>query len=178
MCGVPLIRFPTLHTYICTFLCFHSCTHTNTQRGSVGEGRWGLSWPESWPATPLLPAAKAQRSPSASSVRKKGQAESESAPAPRRRPSSILHDHSVIHEYYLRHGKSFLEQMPPPFPSSWPRTLATFSGIILVFCVLPHLLLSLAAFFYGLNQERCSPSIANWLRRWTFITWRLGVCAV
>lgn len=32
--------------------------------------------------------------------------------------------------------------------------------------------------FYRLNQERCSPSIANWLWRWTFITWWLGVCMV
>lgn len=37
---------------------------------------------------------------------------------------------------------------------------------------------SLFPFFYRLNQERCSPSIANWLWRWTFITWWLGVCLV
>lgn len=33
-------------------------------------------------------------------------------------------------------------------------------------------------FFYGLNQERCSASIANWLRRQTFITRRPEVCTV
>lgn len=67
-----------------------------------------------------------------------------------------------------RHGLPFL-----------PRTLATFTGTLLVFCDLPHPFISPPfPFIYGLNQGRCSPSIANWLRRWTFITWWLEVCMV
>lgn len=80
----------------------------NTQLGVIGRKGYPR-WPESWPATPPLPAAPAQRSPLAIHIGKKSPAENESAPSSqRRRLPSILHDHSVIHEYYLRNGKSFL----------------------------------------------------------------------
>lgn len=40
---------------------------------------------------------------------RKARAENESAPSSQgRRLRSVPHDHSVIHEYHLRHGKSFL----------------------------------------------------------------------
>lgn len=99
---------------------------------------------------------------------------SESAPSPRRRRlPSILHDHSVIHEYYLRRGKPFLSPPPPPprppAPHR-PRALATFRGSRLP----PPTSVSA---FYLLNQERCSPSIANRLGRRTFITRWLQVGA-
>lgn len=74
---------------------------------------------------------------------------------------------------------SLFSNRPPNGPPSSLRTLATFTGTLLVLCVLPHPILSLfSLFFYRLNQERCSLSIANWLWRSIFITWWLEVCMV
>lgn len=71
---------------------------------------------------------------------------------------------------------SLFSNPPPLVPSSLPHALPTITGTLLVFCVLLHLFSP--SFFNRLNQERCSPSIANWLWWWTFITWQLGVYTV
>lgn len=69
-------------------------------------------------------------------------------------------------------GSLFSHRPPPPRPPAphRPRALATFRGSRL----LPP---SSVSAFYLLNQERCSPSIANRLGRRTFITRWLQVGA-
>lgn len=49
-------------------------------------------------------------------------------------------------------GSLFSDGPPSKGPSSLPRALATFTG---------NLLLLYVSSFYLLNQERCSPSVAN-----------------
>lgn len=83
----------------------------NAQRGSEGDkgSRAGPRVDLPLQRYLLLPHKRA------ASARK-----SESAPSPRRRSlPSILHDHSVIHEYHLRRGKPFLSPTPPS-PASCP----------------------------------------------------------
>lgn len=139
-----------------------------------------MCWPKSWPATPLLPAAKAQRNPWASCARKKGEAKNESTQtAQRRRTASILHDHSVtlspMKTIYAT-GSLFSNPPTPPrtllFASRSPHNHRNPS------CLLCSASSFSPSFFNRLNQERCSPSIANWLWWWTFITWQLGVYTV
>lgn len=96
---------------------------------------------------------------------------------PRLSPMTTLSSMNTIYAT----GSVFSNRPPPPpdGASSSPRALATFTGTLLVFCVLILFFLSFPPFFfYRLNQEKCSPSIANWLWRWTFITWWLEVCMV
>jgi len=83
----------------------------------------------------------------------------------------------LCHPSILFTPREVFSLIDPPVPSSSPRALETFTGTPLVLCVLSHPFLSLSRslLFYRLYQERCSPSIANWLWHWTFITWWLGV---
>lgn len=160
----------------CTILCFHSCT----QKYSAGvSGRRGSRcWPESWPATPLLPAAKAQRSPL-------GELRQEEKPGGEWVSSSSTEKKTLVyppwplcHPWILFTPREAFSLIDPPGPSSSPRALATFTvSHSCLQCSASSFSLSLSL-FYSLNQERCSPSIANWLWRWTFITWWLGVCMV
>lgn len=49
---------------------------------------------------------------------------------------------------------SLFSNRPPHGPSSSPRTLATFTGTLLVFCVLPHPFLSLFPPFFFTGESR------------------------
>lgn len=72
---------------------------------------------------------------------------------------------------------SLFSNGPPLLPLHRPASSPHSRGpsLLSVSCLI---LFSDALFFYSPNQGRCSPSIANWLGLWTFITRQQEVCTV
>lgn len=162
-------------TVLCTISPFYSCRE-NLSRGQREKGGFWCG-AGSRPATSLLPAASAQRSPSASQRMSQLQLSREEDPH-----LSSMTTLSSMNTVYAT-GSLSSNRTPTPKPLQPPActtTITSFTGTLLIFYVLSHPFLSLIPlfFFYRLNQERCSLSIANWLKHWTFITWQLGVCWV
>lgn len=129
----------------------------NTQQGSAGEGGSRVGPRVDLPLHCYLLLGHKRAPWRAASGRKArrrmNQLEPHREEEPHLSPMTILSSMNTIYA-----TGSLFSNRPPYGPSSSPRTPATFTGTLLVFCVLPHLFLSL---FYRLNQERCSQSIAN-----------------
>lgn len=176
--GFPRIRlYWTCHTQYYTF----TFAQRNTQQGSVGEGGSCAGLRADLPLRCYLllrhKGAPRQSTWGRKARQRMSQLELHREEDPRLSSMTTLSSMNTIYAT----GSLFSNR--PPVPSSSPRALITFTGTLLVLCVLPHPFLSpflpVPPFsFYRLNQERCSPSIANWLWCWTFITWQLGVCMV
>lgn len=136
------------------------------------RGLW--CWPGSWPATLSLPAATAQRNPLESHIRKKSRAKNESTSKSAKKKTLFYPSWSLCHPWILPTPQEVLFfNRPPLAPHFSLHTLTTFTRSVLL-CSVSSFSLT-CSLLYGLNQERCSPSIANWLRHLTFITWQLGV---
>lgn len=157
---------------------YHTFPHSErkSQQGLARErGFWCRAG--SWPATSLLPAVPAQRNPSAS--QRMSQLKLRREEDPRLSSMSTL---SSMNTVYATGSLSSNRTTPPPStttitPASPHHHRYVHRNPSCLPCLVSSFCLS-HSFFYRLNQERCSPSVANWLKHRTFITWQLGVCRV
>lgn len=149
-----------------------SFTLRNSQQGSSGEGAFGAGPRFDLPLSCYLLLWHKGTPRRAASDRKARRRMSQ--PELHREEGPLLSSMTTLSSMNTIYTTGSLFSNRPPSLTSSLSPLSEESFLSSVFRR-PFLSLILV-FFYRANQERCSPSIANWLKIWTFITWQLGIC--
>lgn len=163
---------PAPQTQYCTF----TTAQRNAQQGSVGEGATCVGPRVDLPLHCYL--LFRHKGASWRCVRKKSQPENESTLSSTEKKTLVYPPWPLCHPWILFTPREVFSLMDPPcslFIAPHPRHIHAVPPC----CLCPASSFSLTlSFFYSPNQGRCSPSIANWLGLWTFITRQQEVCTV